>query len=59
MLAPLRKATEKTSVKWTLGTVGTAIAGYGIYAFIKRGLARYMFLKTEKGRLDSKRPWDN
>ncbi|MDE7193007.1 MAG: hypothetical protein K2O14_03450, partial [Oscillospiraceae bacterium] len=36
--------------------VGTAIAGYGVYAFIKRDLAQYLFLKTQFVFFDFEEP---
>lgn len=47
MLAPIKKLIGKPPVKWTLRAIGTAIAGYGAYAFIKREMAQYLFLKTQ------------
>lgn len=56
MLAPLRKLIGKPPVKWSLRAVGTAIAGYGIYAFIKRDLVQYLFLKTQFVFFDFEEP---
>lgn len=56
MLAPMRKLIGKPPVKWSLRAVGTGIAGYGIYAFIKRDLVQYMFLKTQFVFFDFEEP---
>lgn len=47
---------KKTPVKWSLRAIGTVIAGYGIYAFIKRGLIQYLFLKTQFVFFDFEEP---
>lgn len=56
MLNLARKVTAKPPVKWTLRAVGTAIAGYGVYAFVKRELAQYLFLKTQFVFFDFEEP---
>ena len=56
MLNLARRITSKPPVKWTLRAVGTAIAGYGVYAFIKRELAQYLFLKTQFVFFDFEEP---
>ncbi len=56
MLAPIKKLFEKTPVKWSLRVAAAAIAGYGVYAFIKRGLAQYLFLKTQFVFFDFEEP---
>ena len=32
---------------WIVRTAGVLLAGYGIYAFLKRGIGSYMFLKNQ------------
>ena len=56
MLNLARRITSKPPVKWTLRAVGTAIAGYGVYAFVKREPAQYLFLKTQFVFLDFEEP---
>ena len=56
MLNPARTLIEKTPVKWALRVIGTVIAGYGVYALIKRDLVRYMFLKTQFVFFDFEEP---
>ena len=36
-----------TARKWAVRTVGLLIAGYGVYAFIKREIGSYMLLKNQ------------
>ena len=33
--------------KWVMRMIGAAIAGYGVYAFIKREIGSYMILKNQ------------
>lgn len=56
MLNPARKIIGKTPVKWTLRVIGTAAAGYGVYALIKRDLVQYLFLKTQFVFFDFEEP---
>ena len=56
MLDLAGKHIGKPPVKWTLRVIGTAIAGYGVYAFIKRELAQYLFLKTQFVFFDFEEP---
>lgn len=56
MLNPARKLIGKPPVKWVLRAIGAAIAGYGIYAFIKRELVQYLFLKTQFVFFDFEEP---
>ena len=56
MLNPARTLIGKPPVKWALRVIGTAIAGYGVYALIKRDLVRYMFLKTQFVFFDFEEP---
>lgn len=56
MLNPARKLIGKPPVKWTLGAIGTVIAGYGVYAFIKRDLSQYLLLKTQFVFFDFEEP---
>lgn len=56
MLNLARRITSKPPVKWTLRAVGTAIAGYGVYEFVKREPAQYLFLKTQFVFLDFEEP---
>ena len=39
---------------WAVRAVGFLIAGFGVYAFIKRDIGSYMFLKTQFHRLRQK-----
>lgn len=56
MLNPAKNFVGKPYVKRTLRVIGTAIAGYGAYAFVKRGLAQYLFLKTQFVFFDFEEP---
>lgn len=56
ILNAARKVVVKLPVKWTLRVIGTAIAGYGVYAFIKRELAQYLLLKTQFVFFDFEEP---
>lgn len=56
MLNPARKLIGKPPVKWTLKAIGTVIAGYGVYAFIKRDLSQYLLLKTHFVFFDFEEP---
>ena len=48
---------KKSAVRsWGVRTVGVLIAGYGIYAFLKREIGRYMFLKNQFVFLDFNEP---
>ena len=49
MLNMAERMFKKTSAarKWSARAVGAAIAGYGVYAFIKRGIGSYMILKNQ------------
>ena len=38
---------QSTVHKWGLRTGGALIAGYGVYAFIKRGIDSYITLKNQ------------
>ncbi len=56
MLNPAKKLIGKPPVKWTLRAIGTVIAGYGVYAFIKRDLSQYLLLKTQFVFFDFEEP---
>lgn len=56
MLASMRKLIGKPPGKWTLRAIGTAVAGYGIYAFIKQNFVQYLFLKTQFVFFDFEEP---
>lgn len=58
MLGMARKLTKKPSSarKWLLRGIAVLISGYGVYAFIKRGLAGYMFLKNHFAFFDFEEP---
>lgn len=42
--------------KWTVRIIGILIAGYGVYAFIKREIGSYMLLKNQFVFFDFKEP---
>lgn len=42
-----RMHVSENIIKWMMRLAGCLIAGYGIYAFIKRDIGAYMLLKTE------------
>ena len=44
------------SVKWGVRAVGFWIAGYGVYAFLKRDIGSYMFLKNQFVFFDFEEP---
>lgn len=46
MMGMARKLVNRKSVvrTWVLRTIAVSIAGYGIYAFIRRGIGRYMLM---------------
>lgn len=53
MVRKMGKNKEVTTVGKTIMFVfGTAIAGYGLHVFIRRGLIQYMFLQTQFVFLD-------
>lgn len=56
VLSPVKKTLEKPPAKWTLRAIGAAIAIYGAYAFIKRNLTQYLFLKTHFAFFDFDEP---
>ena len=41
---------------WSVRAVGVLIAGYGIYAFLKREIGSYMFLKVHFALFDFDEP---
>lgn len=49
MMGMAKRMFHKPSVirTWIVRTVGLLIAGYGVYAFIKRQIGSYMFLKNQ------------
>ena len=49
MLAMAKKMVKKPSVPrtWTLRNAGCLIAAYGAYAFVRRGIGRYMTLQDQ------------
>ena len=49
MLAMAKKMMKKSSVpcSWALRIVGCMIAAYGAYAFVRRGVGRYMALRDQ------------
>ena len=49
MMSMARRMGAKPSVlrSWAVRVVGFLIAGYGVYAFIKREIGSYMFLRTQ------------
>ena len=48
---------KKSAVRsWSVRTAGFLIAGYGIYAFLKREIGSYMFLKIQFAFFDYNEP---
>ena len=58
MISKMRKNRKEASAAgtWTLRGLAAAFAGYGIYAFIKRQIAEYLFLRTHFVFLDDTEP---
>lgn len=58
MMSMAKRMFDKSSVirTWTARTIGIIIAGYGIYAFVKRQIGSYMFLKIQFVFFDYKEP---
>ena len=58
MMSMAKRMFDKSSVirTWTARTIGIFIAGYGIYAFVKRQIGSYMFLKIQFVFFDYKEP---
>ena len=55
--APLNRLRQKDTKGWSLAVIsGICISAYGIYAFIKRNFAGYMFMKTLFVFLDFSEP---
>ena len=53
----LRIAGRRIGAKgWALRSAGVAVAGYGVYAFIRRGFAGYLFLTTPFAFFDFSEP---
>lgn len=58
MITAMRKNKKESSAVriWTLRGLAAAFAGYGIYAFIKRQIAEYLFLRIHFVFLDDTEP---
>ena len=58
MIAAMRKdQKEETSAgRWTPKLLAAGIAGYGIYAFFRRQIGEYLFLRTHFVFLDDSEP---
>ena len=58
MIAAMRKnRKEETSVgRWIPGLLAAGIAGYGVYAFFRRQIVEYLFLRTHFVFLDDSEP---
>lgn len=58
MLSAMRTSKSKTSnlQSWVLRGIGAAIAAYGMYAFIRRQIGEYLFLRTHFLFLDPTEP---
>lgn len=57
VIAPLcRKVSQGRIKKWIFRCVAASISGYGIYAFVKRSFAGYMFLKNQYAFFDFREP---
>ncbi|MCM1299692.1 MAG: DUF4405 domain-containing protein [[Eubacterium] siraeum] len=58
MMGMAGKLVKKPSAvrKWVLCAIAVLISGYGVYAFIKRDLASYMFLRNHFAFFDFEEP---
>lgn len=58
MMGMVGKLVKKQSEirKWVLHTVAVLIAGYGVYAFVKRDIGSYMLLKSQFVFFDFEEP---
>ena len=56
MLGMARRILPSQFRPWTVRAVGLLIAGYGVYAFVKREIGSYMFLKTQFVFFDFEEP---
>ena len=58
MLTAFRRAVRPLvgGGRWVLRIFGTAAAGYGAVAFVRRGLPDYLFYRTQFGFFDDSEP---